>query len=121
MKNKIWMCLIIFAIVIINISCNNETEGNTISSEKSLNDDLEYTDESLAEESSIYRNPIDQYFKSKLYSWDASQVELREAQREYQKAWKAEYKNLMKWMKKSVFMMKTGKILVYWKKVLLIR
>ena len=69
MKNKIWMCLIIFAIAIINISCNNETEGNTIGAEKSLNDNLEYTDESLAEESSIYRNPIDQYFLAKMVDY----------------------------------------------------
>ena len=29
---------------------------------------------------SIYRNPIDKYFWSRIYSWDASQVEIRGAQ-----------------------------------------
>lgn len=108
MKNKIWMCFIVFVIIIINISCNNKTESNLINPERTSNGnleddsekDLEYTDEYLVEESSIYRNPIDQYFQSKLYSWDVSQVEYRKAQREYRKAWKAEYQNLMKCMKK---------------------
>lgn len=108
MKNKIWMCFIICAIVIINISCNSKIESNNIEPEKSLNDNLEddseddseYTDEYFVEKYSIYRNPIDKYFWSKIYSWDASQVEIRKAQGEYKKAWKTEYQNVMKWLKK---------------------
>lgn len=112
MKNKIWMCFIILVVVIINISCNNNIESNSISSKNSLNgnledslednigDDSEYTEEYFVEKYSIYRNPIDKYFWPKIYSWDSSQVEIRNAQRAYKKAWKTEYQNLIKWLKK---------------------
>lgn len=121
MKNKIWMSLIILVIAIITISCQSETESNTASSEISINDDVENnseqdfkddseeafedepaytTDEYFIKEHSVYRNPIDQYFWSKLNPKDKSETEYRRAQADYQKAWKAEYQNLMKWMKK---------------------
>ena len=113
MKNKIWISLIILVITIITISCQSGTESNTASSEISINDDVEddseeafedepaYTkDEYFIKEHSVYRNPIDQYFGSKLNPKYKSETEYRKAQRDYQKAWKAEYQNLMKWMKK---------------------
>lgn len=107
MKNKIWMCVIIFAFVIINVSCNSKIESDTIGSEKDFNDntedasedDPEYTDEYFVENYSIYRNPIDKYFWSKLYSWNASQQEIRQARNAYNEAWKTEYKNMMRWLK----------------------
>ncbi len=121
MKNKIWISLIVLVIAIITISCQSETESNTASSEISINDDVENnseqdfkddsdeafedepaytTDEYFIKEHSVYRNPIDQYFWSKLNPKDKSETEYRGAQADYQKAWKAEYQNLMKWMKK---------------------
>ncbi len=114
MKSRILMCFIVFVIAITNISCHNEPEGSTTGSIKSVTDDpkgdsgdeddVEYSDEYFVEKYSIYRNPIDQYYWTKLYSWDASQVEIRSAQRAYKKAWKSEFKNLLKWLdEKCVF------------------
>ena len=51
-------------------------------------------------------NPIDKYFTPKLKSWDISEVEFRENREAYKKAWKAEYKNVMKSLKRSVFMLR---------------
>lgn len=52
------------------------------------------------EEYSGSDNPIDKYFTPKLKSWDISEVEFRENREAYKKAWKAEYKNVMKSLKK---------------------
>lgn len=57
-------------------------------------------DDDGVEEFSIYHNPIDQYYLSIIDSWDVSEVEIRAAQDAYRKAWKAEYKHLMKWLQK---------------------
>lgn len=124
--SKKWMCLII-AVLIIATGCEKsekepepvsfeettETESNQMDSQVSLNEplskneekdeeeeDFEYTDEYFVEKYSIYRNPIDKYFFFKIYSWDISQVEMRKNQDAYKKAWKTEYKNVMKWLKK---------------------
>ncbi len=109
MKNRIWVSIFVLVILITNISCNSEIERNKVSSEKNTKNEIEdnsekedfaYTDEYFIKNYSIYRNPIDKYFLPKIHSWDASQVEYRKAQREYQKAWKAEFENIMRFMKK---------------------
>lgn len=118
MKKRFWICLIIFVFGITSISCNKETESNKAglgqdagvkdvsedTAEDGSKDDSADTPEDdmeeYSDEYSIYRNPIDKYFSPRIYSWDASQVEIREAQNAYKKAWKAEYKNVMKWLKK---------------------
>ena len=108
MKNKIWTCLIILTIAAVNVSCSSETESKHIDSqvtskeaqskgfqsenfEKNVEDTEEYSGSD---------NPIDKYFTPKLKSWDISEVELRENREAYKKAWKAEYKNVMKSLKK---------------------
>ncbi len=118
MKKRFWICFIIFVFAITSVSCNKEMESNKAGPEQSADvkgapentpesdfrDDSEDTPEDdreeYSDEYSIYRNPIDKYFAPRIYSWDASQVEIREAQTSYKKAWKAEYKNVMKWLKK---------------------
>lgn len=120
MRNKIWVSLIILIIATITISCKNEIEKNTVGSKMGFNDDvkndseddmeedseddfedeLDYTtDEYFIKKNSVYRNPIEQYYWSKLNSKDKSEKEHRKVQKDYQKAWKAEYQNLIKWMK----------------------
>lgn len=100
MKNKILMCVIVLVIAMVNISCSNKLKSNNIGLETSLKDDSEDTDDYFVEKYSIYRNPIDKYFWPQIYSWDASQAEIREAQKAYKKAWKIEYRNMMKWLKR---------------------
>lgn len=108
MKNKILICAIVFVFAMINISCSHKLESNNISlgtssendSENDSKDDSEDTDEYFVDKYSIYRNPIDKYFWPRIYSWDVSQAEIREAQKAYKKAWKTEYRNMMKWLKK---------------------
>jgi hypothetical protein len=110
MKNKILMCVIVLVIAMINISCksNNIVLETSLKDESEDTDDYkdyakdesEDTDDYFVEKYSIYRNPIDKYFWSQIYSWDASQAEIREAQKTYKKAWKIEYRNMMKWLKK---------------------
>ena len=116
MKNKILICVIVFVLAMISSSCSNKWESHNIDpgtslkedpkdgskedSKDDVKEDPEDTEKYFAEKYSIYRNPIDQYFWSKIYSWDASQTEIRKAQKAYKKAWKTEYRNMMKWMKK---------------------
>lgn len=114
MKNKILMCVIVLLVVMTNISCGNNLESNNIGLDTGLKDDsedaddykddsvgdFEDTDDYFVEKYSIYRNPIDKYYWPQIYSWDASQTEIREAQKAYKKAWKMEYQNMMKWLKK---------------------
>lgn len=100
MKDKIWICFTIFALVILNVSCNNKIESNNIGSAKSLNDAPESAAEDDPENYSIYENPIDKYFLPQIYSLDSSHVQMREARYAYKKAWKMEYRNVMKWLKK---------------------
>ncbi|MCH5265480.1 MAG: hypothetical protein J1F02_06245 [Lachnospiraceae bacterium] len=81
-----------------------ETE-ETISDDESAeptqdNIEDEYDDEYFVEKYSVYSNPIDEYFWPEIYSWEASQVEIRAAQDAYKKVWKAEFKSVMKWLKK---------------------
>lgn len=121
------MCVIVLVIAMTNISCSNKLKSNNTGLETNLKDDSEDTDDCkdyakddpedtddyFVEKYSIYRNPIDKYFWPKIYSWDASQAEIREAQKTYKKAWKLEYRNMMKWLKKSVFMMRIKRISNY--------
>lgn len=106
MKNKILMCVIVLVVAMISISCSNKLKSNNTGLETSLEDDSEDVDDSedtddyFVEKYSIYRNPIDKYFWPQIYSWNASQAEIREAQKAYKKAWKIEYRNMMKWLKK---------------------
>lgn len=108
MKNKIWTCLIILTIAAVNVSCNSETECKHIDSqvtskEAQSKDFQSENSEKNVEDTEEYSgsdNPIDKYFTPKLKSWDISEVELRENREAYKKAWKAEYKNVMKSLKK---------------------
>lgn len=52
------------------------------------------------EKYSVYHNPIDEYYLSTINSWDVSEAEIRAAQDDYRKAWRTEYKHLMKWLLK---------------------
>ena len=84
MKNKILMCVIVLVIAMINISCksNNIVLETSLKDESEDTDDYkdyakdesEDTDDYFVEKYSIYRNPIDKYFWSQIYSWDASQT-----------------------------------------------
>lgn len=56
--------------------------------------------ENYSDEFSVYNNPIDKYFLPKIYSWDASEAEIREWQDAYKEVWKEEFKNLMNWLRK---------------------
>lgn len=117
MKHKRMMLWIVFVIAIMIPSCDSKESNPPVSGsedssvkmelsqtelpeETAQKDDTDSTEGSYAEKYSVYRNPIDQYFLPQIYSWDASQVEIRAAQNAYKKAWKAEYKNLMKWLRK---------------------
>lgn len=108
MKNKIWTCLIILTIAAVNVSCSSETESKNIDSQETSQEiqskdfQSENSEENVeeTEEYSGSDNPIDKYFTPKLKSWDISEVELRENREAYKKAWKAEYKNVMKTLKK---------------------
>ena len=108
MKNKIWTCLIILTIAAVNVSCNSETECKHIDSqvtskEAQSKDFQSENSEKNVEDTEEYSgsdNPIDKYFTPKLKSLDISEVELRENREAYKKAWKAEYKNVMKSLKK---------------------
>lgn len=101
--NKNFIKVILLVIILLNgckyPSANEHKSNENYNKEDVSEDDQEYTDEYFVEKYSIYRNPIDKYFWSKIYSWDASQVEIRKAQRAYKKAWKTEYQNVMKWLK----------------------
>lgn len=57
------------------------------------------TEDYYGDEYSVYNNPIDEYYRPRIYSWEASQVERREAQDAYRKVWKQEFKNLIEWLK----------------------
>ncbi|MDE6566501.1 MAG: RPC7 family DNA-directed RNA polymerase III subunit [Lachnospiraceae bacterium] len=88
---------------IAEVDSSEETAGeDEIDSpeETAEEDEIDLSEGDYAEKYSVERNPIDQYFMSQIYSWDNSQVEIRAAQNAYKKAWKAEYKNLMKWLRK---------------------
>lgn len=75
---------------------NSETEDEKDTEAAEESDD----DDDSVEAFSVYHNPIDQYYLSIIDSWDVSEVEIRAAQDDYRKAWKAEYKHLMKWLQK---------------------
>lgn len=108
MKNKIWTCLIILTIAAVNVSCNSETEckhiDSQVTSKEAQSKDFQSENfEKNVEDTEEYSgsdNPIDKYFTPKLKSWDISEVEFRENREAYKKAWKAEYKNVMKSLKK---------------------
>ena len=107
MKNKIWTCLIILTIAAVNVSCNSETEckhiDSQVTSKEAQSKDFQSENfEKNVEDTEEYSgsdNPIDKYFTPKLKSWDISEVEFRENREAYKKAWKAEYKNVMKSLK----------------------
>lgn len=92
----------------MNVSCSSETESKNIDSQETSQeiqskDFQSENSEKNVEETEEYSgsdNPIDKYFTPKLKSWDISEVELRENREAYKKAWKAEYKNVMKSLKK---------------------
>ncbi len=75
---------------------NSETEDEKGAGAAEGTDD----DNDGAEAFSVYHNPIDQYYLPIIASWDVSEVEIRAAQDAYRKAWKTEYKYLMKWLQK---------------------
>jgi hypothetical protein len=81
-------------------STNAENTESIASTTDNTKDESADTDDYFVEKYSIYRNPIDKYFWPQIYSWDGSQVEIREAQKAYKKAWKIEYRNMMKWLKR---------------------
>lgn len=92
MKNKIWTCLIILTIAIVNVSCSSETESKNIDSQEIQSKDFQSENSGKnveeTEEYSGSDNPIDKYFSPKLKSLDISEVELRENREAYKKAWK---------------------------------
>lgn len=72
-------------------------EDNTTNIKKILDDSDDITEEYKEK---LYNNPIDEYYLPKIYSWDASQAEIRSAQDTYRAVWSSEFKHLMKWLRK---------------------
>lgn len=106
MKNKtkkyFWICatIVLFMVLLGIAYIIMDNEIKRYEPEESSEYQLESGNEYFLANYSVYRNPIDQYFWTKIYSWDASQKEIGEAQKEYKKAWKTEYQNVMAWLNK---------------------
>lgn len=54
--------------------------------------------DNYAEKFSVYNNPIDEYFLPKIYARDKCEAEIRDLQDTYKKVWKAEFKNVIKYL-----------------------
>lgn len=78
----------------------NGTEKNSETESTQDTETVDETNDDSIEKYSVYHNPIDEYYLSTINCWDVSEVEIRAAQDDYRKAWKAEYKRLMKWLLK---------------------
>lgn len=77
----------------------NEEDAASEEDVADTSDSEDDTEDYYGDEYSVYNNPIDEYYRLKIYSWEASQAERRAAQDAYRKVWKQEFKNLIKWLK----------------------
>lgn len=93
--------IMILAVMVMLTACQSSEAANNGTAAPAQTEDSAQTEDFAQEAQVSYDNPIDAYFQPRMVSdYNVAESTRRGYQDTYRGVWKAEYKNLIQWLKK---------------------